>query len=106
MNRFGLLLLLWMAVGLAGGTPVEGRRAARRARVDVAHPELELELSAGPVVAPVTPPGGPVHPLCPVGLPVVPRGRVVRESAAPLSSCIPGEPAAVPASSRAPPVLG
>lgn len=106
MNRFDLLLLLWVAVGLAGGTPIEGRRAARRARVDVTHPELEMELSAVPAAAPVTPPGVPVHPARPAGPTAVPRGRIVRESVAPLSSCIPGEPAALPASSRAPPVLG
>ncbi|HEX5818458.1 MAG TPA: hypothetical protein VFY20_06260, partial [Gemmatimonadales bacterium] len=67
MNRFGLLLLLLVVVGLAGGTPAEGRRAARRARVDVAHPELEQEHAAGPLAAPVALPGAPAAVARPAG---------------------------------------
>jgi hypothetical protein len=105
MNRFGLLLVLWVAVGLTGGMPAEGRRAARRARVDVAHPELELEHSAGPVAALVAPPGVAAAVARPSGSPTVSHGRVVREPLTALSSSVPGDPAALPAGSRAPPVL-
>lgn len=106
MNRFGLLLLLCVALGLASGAPADGRRVARRARVDVAHPELEAELPAGRLAIPLAPAGASGAVARPTATPAVPRGREVREPVADLSSCIPGEPAALAARSRAPPILG
>jgi hypothetical protein len=106
MNRFGLLLLLCVALGLASGAPVDGRRVARRARVDVAHPELEAELPAGRLVVPLAQPGVPGWAACPAAAPAVPRGREVRGPAVTLSSSIPGESAVLAARSRAPPLLG
>jgi hypothetical protein len=106
MNRFGLLLLLCVALGLASGAPVDGRRVARRARVDVAHPELEAELPAGRLAVPLAQLGVPGWAACPAAAPDVPPGRGVRERAATLSSSIPGEPALLATRSRAPPILG
>lgn len=106
MNRFGLLFLLCVALGLASGTPADGRRVARRARVDVAHPELEAELPAGRLAIPLAPDGVPGAVARLAAMPAVPRGREVREPAADLSSSIPGEPAPLAARSRAPPLLG
>jgi hypothetical protein len=106
MNRFGLLLLLCVALGLASGAPADGRRVARRARVDMAQLELETELPAGRLAIPLALAGVPGAVARPAATPAVPCGREVREPAADLSSSVPGEPAALVARSRAPPVLG
>ena len=106
MNRFGLLLLLCVALGLASGAPVDGRRVARRARVDVAHPELEVDLPVSRHSVPLTHVGVLGWAAFPAAAPAVPRGREVRGPAATLSSSIPGEPAVLAARSRAPPTLG
>jgi hypothetical protein len=106
MNRFGFLLFLLVALGLASGTPAEGRRVARRARVDVGHPELEVELPGALIV----PGAARCHLAVPVALPgSAPRlgpASAVHATLLPLSSCSPAERAPLVARSRAPPLPG
>jgi len=105
MKRLGFLLLLLVAVGLASGTPAEGRRVTRRARVDVGHPDVEVELVAGLTMMPAMVPSHPVAAALP-GWAVRLRPReVVRVATPRLSSSSPAEPAVVAACSRAPPLL-
>jgi hypothetical protein len=106
MNRLCLLILLCAALGLASGAPADGRRVARRARVGVAQPELEAELPAGRLAIPPAVPGVTGALARPTGAPAAPHGREVREPVSDLSSSIPGEPVALAARSRAPPILG
>jgi hypothetical protein len=106
MNRFGLLILLGVILGFASGAPADGRRPARRARVDVAQPEFEAEPPTGRLAVSRAPLGVfRSAPLAPARW-AVPPAREVQAAAPALSSCIPGERAARAACSRAPPLLG
>ena len=104
MNRFGLLLFLLVALALAGGTPAEGRRVARRARPDLSHPELEMELPTAAV--PMAPAPLPMPAALPAALEGLRPATTVRGPDAAITSCRPVERAVVAACSRAPPLLG
>jgi hypothetical protein len=106
MNRFGLFFFLCVALGLASGAPADGRRVARRARVDLAHPELEADLPAGLLAIPLATGGAASAVTRPAATPAVARSRERRLPVAAPSSYIAGEPAALAARSRAPPILG
>jgi hypothetical protein len=106
MNRFCLLLVLCVALGLAAGAPADGRRVARRARVDVAHPELEAELPPGPLAVPLGTAAMTGAVARPAGPPDLARGRELRDPEAARTPPRPGEPTTLAARSRAPPLLG
>lgn len=93
-----------VALGLASGTPAEGRRVARRVRVDMGHTELEVDLPSVAVL--VAPAPLPLPAALPASAIRLPNATVVHRREAVVASCRPVERAVVSACSRAPPLLG
>ena len=109
---------IWLADNLLRGVPpaelqatlikheVPPQLAARGLRAAACSPELEAELPAGRLAIPLAAAGVRGAVARPPAMPAVPCAGEVRVPVADLSSCSPGEPAALAARSRAPPLLG
>ncbi|MFL5507402.1 MAG: hypothetical protein ACJ8AU_11000 [Gemmatimonadales bacterium] len=103
MKRSGLLLLVLVALGFAGGAAAEGRWVARRRDVDVRHFPLEMHAT---LVAATAPLHSPVPAAAPAVLPVAGSATLLLVAGPVPSFCTPPRSAPAAACSRAPPILG
>jgi len=106
MKRFGVLLFLLVALGLASGALADGHRVARRARIDLGHPELEAELPAGVAVLPALAQTHPIAAALPAWAARLRPAAAVRVTQPRAASSSHAERSVVAACSRAPPLLG
>ena len=104
MTRTRLHLLLLVLVALVGAVPAWGRPAARRARVDVGHPESVLD--AHPALLSELPVPSHLAAALPATAPACPAASAARVGEADSFVNLAAPPAPSAASSRAPPTLG